>query len=226
MSSEEIITFDYQEETAQGLNYVIDIWNFREKLEAAQVGDAATTNRFFVRGQEFSIELYIGGVEETSKDHLGLFIVSHSEEMVRATSEVSVYQAGKLSVCEVRTDLFKSKFAAKAERTHGWARCLARSDCVLWSLLTGHLTLAVNLEVLGLSQRERKESQLQMEIYDLKAELVDLKTELFNLKTDPPALPSVVRPSPLPRQPWLPLLPGDGEVQGPTLPQSAGWRHS
>ena len=72
MSSEEIITFDYQEETAQGLNYVIDIWNFREKLEAAQVGDAATTNRFFVRGQEFSIELYIGGVEETSKDHLGL----------------------------------------------------------------------------------------------------------------------------------------------------------
>ena len=101
MSSEEIITFDYQEETAQGLNYVIDIWNFREKLEAAQVGDAATTNRFFVRGQEFSIELYIGGVEETSKDHLGLFIVSHSEEMVRATSEVSVYQAGKLSVCEM-----------------------------------------------------------------------------------------------------------------------------
>ena len=101
MSSEEIITFDYQEETAQGLNYVIDIWNFREKLEAAQVGDAATTNRFFVRGQEFSIELYIGGVEETSKDHLGLFIVSHSEEMVRARSEVSVYQAGKLSVCEM-----------------------------------------------------------------------------------------------------------------------------
>ena len=66
----------------------------------------------------------------------------------------------------------------------GWARCAARSSCVLWSLLTGHLTLSVSLEVLGLNHRDRKESLLQMEMYDLKAQLVDLKTELCNLKTE------------------------------------------
>ena len=187
MSGEEIITFDYQEgETDHGLTtYVIDIWNFRGKLEAAKVGDVAATNKFFVNDKEFSIELYIGGVEEESKDYLGLYIISHSEEMVRARCEVSLCQADKMWLCEGRTDLYKSKFAAKEERTHGWARGAARTSCVLWSLLTGHLTLSVNLEVLSLTQRERKEdSLLQMEIYDLKAELVDLKTELFNLKTE------------------------------------------
>ena len=187
MSAEEIITFDYQEgENEEGMTtYVIDIWNFREKLETAKVGEMAATNRFFVSGKEFSIELYIGGVEEESKDHLGLYIISHSEEMVRARCEVSLCQAEKMWLCEGRTDLYKSKFAAKKERTHGWAKCAARTSCVLWSLLTGNLTLSVNLEVLGLTQRQRKtDSKLQTEIYDLKAELVDLKTELFNLKTE------------------------------------------
>ena len=184
---EDIITFDYQEgETEQGLSYVIDIWNFRGKLEAAKVGDVATTNKFFVSDKEFSIELYIGGVDDDSKDHLGLFIINDSDEMVRARCEVFVCQTDgqKISVCEGRTEIYKSRFAAKEERTHGWARCAALTSCVLWSLLTGHLTLSVNLEVLDLHQRERKESLLQVEIYDLKAQLVDLKTELFNLKTE------------------------------------------
>ena len=182
-----IITFDYQEgETEKGLNYVIDIWNFRGKLEAAKVGEVAATNRFFVSGKEFSIELYIGGVDDDSKDHLGLFIISHSEEMVRARCEVFLCRTDgqEISLCDARTDLYKSKFAAKEERTHGWARCAALASCVLWTLLTSNLTLAVSLEVLGLHQRDRKESLQQMEIYDLKAKLVDLKTELFNLKSE------------------------------------------
>ena len=183
---EDIITFDYQEgETEQGLNYVIDIWNFRGKLEAAKVGDVATTNKFFVSGKEFSIELYIGGVDDDSKDHLGLFIINDSDVMVRARCEVFACLADgeKISLCERRTDLYKSRFAVKEERSHGWVRCAALTSCILWSLLTGHLTLAVNMEVLGL-QRDKKESLLQVEIYNLKAQLVDLKTELFNLKTE------------------------------------------
>ena len=184
---EDIITFDYKEgETEKELSYVIDIWNFRGKLEAAKVGDVATTNKFFLSGKEFNIELYIGGVEKNSKDYLGLFIINESDVMVRARSEVFICQAGgqKISLCEGRTDLYKSRFAAKEERSHGWARCVLLTRCVLWSLLTGNLTLSVNIEVLGLHQSHREESLLQMEIYDLKAELVDLKTELFNLKTE------------------------------------------
>ena len=179
---EDVITFDYQE----GEAYVIDIWNFRGKLKSAKVGQVAATNPFFVSGKEFSIELYIGGLDEENKDHLGLFIINGSDVMVRARCQVFVRQADgqKLSLCAARTDLYKSRFAAKKERSQGWARCAARSSCVLWSLLTGHLTLSVSLEVLGLNHRDRKESLLQMEIFDLKAQLVDLKTELYNLKTE------------------------------------------
>ena len=75
----------YENPVEMTATYSIEIQNFRKKLRKAKKGKKVTTKKFFVNWSEFSIDIYIAGNTQTDGNHLSLYLVNHSDWMVRAS---------------------------------------------------------------------------------------------------------------------------------------------
>ena len=145
INNEYLVNEDLEEKTA---TYRIEIGNFRTKLGNAQRGEKISTKKFFVNWSEFSIMIYITGDTQGDGGHLSLFLVNHSDWMVRADSEVSV--KGKIFMSLGSAGhVFKSRDADFSDRSWGQSRCLPLSRCYNNDLLShdGVLTIEVKVKV-------------------------------------------------------------------------------
>ena len=115
ISKEYLVNEDLKEKT---VTYCIKIGNFRMKLGNAQRGEKISTKKFFVNWSEFSINIYITGDTHGDGEHLSLFLVNHSNWMVRADSEVSVKGKIFMSLGSVG-HVFKSTDADLNDRSWG-----------------------------------------------------------------------------------------------------------
>ena len=102
--------------------YRIEISNFLNKWYDAQKGQEVSTKKFFLNWSEFSLKLYMRGDDQSEDEHLSLFLVNHSDWMVRAELGVHVKGRYPLSIC-LPGHVLKS-LNADSGISCGWHNCV------------------------------------------------------------------------------------------------------
>ena len=189
----------YENPVEMTATYSIEIQNFRKKLRKAKKGKKVTTKKFFVNWSEFSIDIYIAGITQTDGNHLSLYLVNHSDWMVRAS--FALYVKGVIFNSGNQINVYKPGDAYICERAYGLPNFVPLCRCYNNDLLShdGILALDLRVDVFAentlrggggiqkqLSTLNKTQEQLSVvreEVSRLKRKLADQDTEISDLKS-------------------------------------------
>ena len=183
---------------------VIDIKDFRQKLAETQYGESVSTEKFYINRSKFSLIILIAGDTKKSEDYISLYMVNHSDWMVRFASTVSVknevfmkspisYSRGSPIYPNDQSNPNKNVYSSP----FWWYKCVPHSRCIIGDLLSkdGTLTIEVRLEILTekipmeeedeLTKKMTKIINLKRKLDVQESEQSSVKTELSSAKTKP-----------------------------------------
>ena len=145
ISKECLLSEDLEEKSG---TYRIEIRNFLNKYRNAKKGQEVSTEKFILSWSEFSLQLYIRGDNQSSGRYLSLFLVNHSNWMVRAGLDVHVKGKYPVSISSPGR-VFKSSLADFG-KSYGWHNCIPLYKCLLNARLSDDvLTIEVKVKVLA-----------------------------------------------------------------------------
>ena len=145
ISKECLVSEDLEEKSG---TYRIEISNFLNKYRNAEKGQEVSTKKFFLSWSEFSLQLYIRGDNQSDGEHLSLFLVNHSDWMVRAGLDVHVKGKYLVSTC-LPGRVLKSSIADSG-KIYGRHNCIPLYKCLRNASHSDEvLTIEVKVRVLA-----------------------------------------------------------------------------